>query len=107
MRLALLLTFAAVELAPDGKIYICTAFSTPFLHVIEYPDRKGVACQLRQRAIHLPNYNNYSVPATSQTSCSAPYKTAQPATPSALTTTRSATGAGAGGHACTAASDLY
>jgi PKD domain len=55
-------TFAAAQLAPDGKIYICTAFSTPFLHVIEYPDRKGIACQLRQRAIHLPNYNNYSIP---------------------------------------------
>jgi len=55
-------TFSAAQLAPDGKIYIGTAFSTPFLHIIEYPDRKGVACQVRQRAIHLPNYNNYSIP---------------------------------------------
>ncbi len=55
-------TFAAAQLAPDGKIYIATAFSAPFLHVIEYPDRKGLACQVHQRAVHLPNYNNYSVP---------------------------------------------
>ncbi len=55
-------TFATAQLAPDGKIYICTAFSTPLLHVIEYPDRKGVACQVHQRAIHLPNYNDYSIP---------------------------------------------
>jgi len=55
-------TFGTAQLAPDGKIYICTAFSTPLLHVIEYPDRKGVACQIHQRAIHLPNYNDYSIP---------------------------------------------
>ena len=55
-------TFATAQLAPDGKIYICTAFSTPLLHVIEYPNRKGVACQVHQRAIHLPNYNDYSIP---------------------------------------------
>jgi len=55
-------TFAMAQLAPDGRIYVGTAFSTPFLHVIEHPDRKGIACEVRQRAIHLPNYNNYSVP---------------------------------------------
>ena len=55
-------TFGVAQLGPDGKIYICTAFSTPFLHVIEYPDRKGVACQVHQRAILLPSYNDNSIP---------------------------------------------
>jgi len=55
-------TFAIAQLAPDDRIYVGTAFSTPFLHVIEHPDRKGVACQVRQRGIHLPNYNSYSIP---------------------------------------------
>lgn len=55
-------TFAGAQLAPDGKIYISTAGSTPFLHAIECPDRKGLACQVHQRAIHLPNYNSDSAP---------------------------------------------
>ena len=55
-------TFAIAQLAPDGKIYISTTGSTPFLHVIEYPDRKGVACTINQRAVELPNLNVYSIP---------------------------------------------
>jgi len=55
-------TFSLAQLAPDGRIYISCPNSNPYLHVIEHPDRKGVACQVRQRAIHLPNYNSYSIP---------------------------------------------
>lgn len=55
-------TFAFPQLAPDGKIYICTAGSTPYLHVIEYPNRKGVDCLVRRQGIELPNINNLSIP---------------------------------------------
>jgi hypothetical protein len=55
-------TFAMAQLAPDGKIYITTPNSNVYLHVIDYPDRAGLACQVRQRAIRLPNYNDYGLP---------------------------------------------
>ena len=38
---------------PDGKIYIW-AGDTRYMHVIEFPNRRGEACQVRQRAINLP-----------------------------------------------------
>jgi hypothetical protein len=39
---------------PDGKIYIW-AGDTHYMHVIEFPDRKGIDCTVRQRAIELPS----------------------------------------------------
>ena len=54
-------TFAFAQLAPDGKIYICTAGSAPFMHIIEHPDRKGLDCKVVQRAINLPNYTRRKV----------------------------------------------
>jgi len=38
---------------PDGKIYIWS-FSR-YIHVIDYPDRAGLACHVGQRAIKLPS----------------------------------------------------
>jgi len=54
--------FALAQLAPDGHIYISTPNSNRYLHTIEFPNRAGTACQVRQRAIHLPNYNVYGIP---------------------------------------------
>ncbi|MCC7246157.1 MAG: PKD domain-containing protein [Saprospiraceae bacterium] len=54
-------TFAASQLAPDGKIYISSP-GTPFLHVIDYPNRKGLACDVRLRGVALPTINLYSIP---------------------------------------------
>ena len=50
------------KLAPDGKIYMCTSDPTYYLHVIEHPDSAGVACQVRQHAIELPNRHFAAMP---------------------------------------------
>ncbi len=60
-------TFGLMQLAPDCKIYFPTRSSTPFYHVIQYPDRKGLACGFQQRGLPLiatniasiPNFPNY------------------------------------------------
>lgn len=49
--------FYLAELAPDGKIYINSPTSVTKLHVIEYPDKQGLACDVRQHSIQLPNWN--------------------------------------------------
>jgi hypothetical protein len=49
------------QLAPDGKIYICSPGSTKIVHVIHSPDEAGTACQFEQHGIHLPVYNASSV----------------------------------------------
>ncbi len=59
--------FDEAQLAPDGKIYISTGNGTFHLHVINYPDSAGLACDLVQHAIQfqyyyangLPNHPNY------------------------------------------------
>jgi hypothetical protein len=49
--------FMSPQLAPDGKIYYSTSESTIYLHIIEYPDRKGSACEFKQRSIRLNTFN--------------------------------------------------
>jgi PKD domain len=44
-------------LGPDGRIYIGTGNTTDRLHVINYPDREGLACDVQQHSIVLPTYN--------------------------------------------------
>jgi hypothetical protein len=59
--------FGFMQLAPDCKIYMSTRSATPFYHVIQYPDRKGLACGFEQRGLPLiatniasiPNFPNY------------------------------------------------
>ncbi|MEZ4957950.1 MAG: PKD domain-containing protein [Saprospiraceae bacterium] len=51
------------QLAPDGKIYINVPFITVrAMTVIEYPDKKGLGCQVRQHSFHLPTLNQFSMP---------------------------------------------
>jgi hypothetical protein len=45
--------FGFLQHAPDGKIYIW-AGDTLYMHVIHFPNRKGLACAVQQRAITLP-----------------------------------------------------
>ncbi|MCS6930070.1 MAG: T9SS type A sorting domain-containing protein [Saprospiraceae bacterium] len=65
--------FVSMERGPDNKIYVCC--NTSCIHVIERPDEKGVACNVRQRAIYpppptwlitsipyFPNYRLYDLP---------------------------------------------
>ena len=54
--------FQYMQLAPDNKIYICTSAATSYMHVIDNPDEKGLACNVRQRGIKLPTYNSRSIP---------------------------------------------
>ena len=41
---------------PDGKLYNWAGGSR-FMHIMDFPDRKGTDCKLRQRAIKLPYYS--------------------------------------------------
>ncbi|MCU0328546.1 MAG: T9SS type A sorting domain-containing protein [Chitinophagales bacterium] len=45
------------QIAPNGKIYICTGNSTRYLHTIEKPNEKGLACDLRQHSFRLKTFN--------------------------------------------------
>lgn len=43
-----------MQLAPDNRIYINPTGGSKFLHVIEYPDLKGLRCIVQQHAVKLP-----------------------------------------------------
>ncbi|MEO6191320.1 MAG: PKD domain-containing protein [Saprospiraceae bacterium] len=43
--------------APDGKIYIGTGYTQPFLHVIHKPNLIGTACEVVRSGISLQNFN--------------------------------------------------
>lgn len=46
--------FGYMQHGPDGKLYIWTD-NVPFLHVMNYPNKRGPACQVLQYAIKLPS----------------------------------------------------
>ena len=50
--------FFLMSLAPDGKIYTNAPNGVTVLHVINYPDSAGLACDFCQHCIPLPGYNN-------------------------------------------------
>jgi hypothetical protein len=54
--------FYLAQLAPDGKIYISCTNSNPYLHVINYPDSAGLACDFCQHCIVLPVLNAFTIP---------------------------------------------
>jgi hypothetical protein len=54
--------FNIAQLAPDGKIYISCSNSTPYLHVINFPDSAGLACDFCQHCIALPVFNAFTIP---------------------------------------------
>ncbi len=55
-------TFSLAQLAPDGKIYITSNTSVPYLHVINYPDLPGDSCEVCQHCVELPTWNAFSIP---------------------------------------------
>jgi len=68
--------FLMMQLGPDGKIYINTPSSTRYLHVIDSPDEKGLACNVRQHGIRLitlntsiPSFPNYRLGALEGSLC--------------------------------------
>ena len=55
--------FFMMQLAPDGRIYInIPNTNSQYLHVIQYPDRAGLDCEVRQHAIQLPAFNAFTLP---------------------------------------------
>ncbi len=54
--------FWLAQLGPDCKIYICSTSSVRHLHVINHPDRAGLACDVQQHSFALPTWNSASLP---------------------------------------------
>jgi hypothetical protein len=55
-------TFYLGQLAPDGRIYICSNNSSRYLTYIEQPDSAGLACNVAQHGLQLPHFNAYTMP---------------------------------------------
>ncbi|MFN0202060.1 MAG: T9SS type A sorting domain-containing protein [Bacteroidia bacterium] len=47
--------FGALQLAPDGKIYVATGNSTNKMHIINAPDSLGISCNVQQNVINFPS----------------------------------------------------
>ncbi|BDS14743.1 T9SS type A sorting domain-containing protein [Aureispira anguillae] len=68
--------FSSIQTAPDGKIY-GRAYSNQYLHVVDYPDLAGTACNVRQHGIDiffhngqfLPNMPHYRTPRLAGSAC--------------------------------------
>ena len=55
-------TFYIAQLAPNGKIYISSTNGVQHIHIINYPDSVGLACDVCQHCILLPTYNGSTIP---------------------------------------------
>ena len=55
-------SFYNMQLAPDDKIYMTCISGIKPMHVIHYPNKKGLDCGFDQRGIFLPRSNTRSVP---------------------------------------------
>lgn len=55
-------TYYLQALAPDGKIYINSNNSTNRLHIIDYPDSLGLACNFIQHGFLIPSLNGSTIP---------------------------------------------
>ena len=54
--------FYNMQMGPDCRIYINSTAGTSFMHVIQFPDLEGEACQLEQRALKLSSFNARTMP---------------------------------------------
>ena len=54
--------FWKMQLAPDCRIYMHSTSGNRSMHVIQYPDRKGLACDFQQHALKLPTNMGQSFP---------------------------------------------
>ena len=55
-------TFGIMQRGPDNKIYISGANQCFYVHTIDNPDEKGLACNFNQRAIRLESFHIGTVP---------------------------------------------
>ena len=53
-------SFFTSQLGPDGKIYINTNNGAQVLHYINYPDKKGLACEVVQHGLQLATRNRFT-----------------------------------------------
>ena len=53
--------FSLANLGPDSKIYFSTTSTTTALHVINYPDLPGTACDIQQHGVILPKFNDHTM----------------------------------------------
>ena len=54
--------FFMAQLGPDGKIYINIPNGSNYLHVVNRPNEKGLACNFVQRGLDLMNRNDTALP---------------------------------------------
>ncbi len=55
--------FCYLGLAPDGRIYVSPgSASTRMMSVIEYPDERGEACEVRQHSVVMPTVISRGIP---------------------------------------------
>ncbi len=55
--------FYLAQVAPDGRIYISAApGSSNYLHTIDYPNKQGLLCEVKQHSTFLPTRNGFSMP---------------------------------------------
>lgn len=55
-------TFMLMQMGPDGRIYINSTNTENVLHAIQYPDKEGEDCEVRQHSVQLPTYNRFTMP---------------------------------------------
>ena len=48
--------FGQLQLAPDNKVYVGRAAQCFNIHVINFPNRRGEACDVQQSVIQLPTF---------------------------------------------------
>ena len=53
--------FTSCQITPDKKKLIVSSAATRYYHVIDSPDKKGIACNVKLNAIHLPTIS-YAIP---------------------------------------------
>ena len=53
-------TFAEMQLAPNGKIYVANTTSDNLIDVIHRPDAPGLACQYQKSGLVLPGVSEYN-----------------------------------------------
>lgn len=54
--------YFTMQLAPDCRIYMIASNGVPSMHVINHPDRAGIACGFVQNGVRLPTFNAFSQP---------------------------------------------
>jgi hypothetical protein len=54
--------FFYMERTPDKRIIMNVLNGSQYLHVIQKPDERGLACDFEQHAIKLPTVNNFTLP---------------------------------------------